>query len=83
MFTAIIGGCKLNNPDVGIELFKVYELTLNANNPGDNPYLDGPAVTARFDGISGEAMGKSFKITGFWDGNSTWKLRFAPTHSGE
>jgi len=81
--TAILAGCKQDNKNSEIELFRVYEITLTADSPGDNPYLNGPVVTADFTGISGEASGKSIKISGFWDGGNTWKLRFAPAHIGE
>lgn len=83
LLIAFIGGCKPNKPDIEIELFRVCEITLTADSPGDNPYLDGPVVTADFTGVSGEANGKRFKITGFWDGGSIWKLRFAPVSAGE
>ncbi|HZK61607.1 MAG TPA: DUF5060 domain-containing protein, partial [Anaerovoracaceae bacterium] len=76
-------GCAGNASSVNVELFRVYEVKLKADSPGNNPYLNGPAVTAKFAGISGEASGKSLIITGFWDGGNIWKLRFTPTSPGQ
>ena len=83
LYTAFIFSCKQNKPYSEIELYRVYEITLTADSPVDNPYLNGPVVTADFTGVSGEASGKRLKITGFWDGENTWKLRFAPVSAGK
>jgi hypothetical protein len=66
----------------------VYEITLKSSRVAQNPYtsfiIDGkPAlVTARFTGIAGFCSGKTITVSGFWDGNDVWKIRFAPPLSG-
>ncbi|MDZ7310208.1 MAG: FG-GAP-like repeat-containing protein, partial [candidate division KSB1 bacterium] len=66
-----------------IVLYEIYEVVLTANNPGANPYLNGPAVSVTFTGTSGAALGKSVTIKGFWDGGATYRVRFAPTATGD
>ena len=53
-----------------------------------NSYVDGlpdggdGLVAADFNGQSGAAEGKRYRIYGFWDGESNWKIRFAPPCAG-
>ncbi len=65
-----------------LALYEVYEIALHASNIGVNPYLNGPEVTVTFTGFSGKAAGKSIAVKGFWDGDSTYRVRFAPTAMG-
>jgi hypothetical protein len=81
VFTITLNSCKRPLPDT--ELFRVVEVTLKAKNPGSNPYINGPEVNALFTGVSGDAIGKTYRIHGFWDGGNAWKLRFAPTMTGK
>lgn len=52
------------------------EITLTAASNYSNPYTQGN-VTATFSG-----PGASKVVKGFWDGGSTWKIRFTPTAEG-
>jgi hypothetical protein len=54
------------------------EYELRADERHENPYTD-VAVTATFEHESGD----THEIPGFWDGGDAWKVRFAPTKSGE
>jgi len=66
-----------------VALYEVYEAILQASNAGANPYVNGPEVSATFTGLSGKALGKSITVQGFWEGDSTYRARFAPTALGE
>jgi hypothetical protein len=60
-----------------VKMFRVYEIALSATSPGTLPYTNA-GVTATFTHTSGT----NFTVRGFWDGGSTWRLRFAPTLTG-
>lgn len=68
--------------------WQLFEIELTADRDYENPYNSiGSApgsdlVTAVFKGVSGEAEGASIEITGFWDGDNTWKIRFSPPLPG-
>ncbi len=72
-----------------IHPWDVYELELTAQQELNSPYVDGlpdgtPGhVSVTFRGEGGEAEGQQIRITGFWDGGRTWRVRFAPPMSGE
>ena len=70
----LLTGCIPEKSSREVQLFRIFELKLAASQPGSNPYLNGPEVTAKFTGTSGEAKGKTFVITGFWDGNNDWRI---------
>ncbi len=61
-----------------VERWTVTELTLRSARTYANPFLD-VEVTATFIGPGGKVITRP----GFWDGGSTWKVRFAPTEVGE
>ena len=71
-----------------IHQFEVYSVTLNGYEIISNPYneisiLPGTGfVYVKFQGTSGEAINKTFDITGFWNGDSEWKVNFAPPFTG-
>lgn len=54
------------------------EVTLSADRQFKNPFTD-IEVTATFKHESG----KIHEVFGFWDGDTTWKVRFAPTMPGK
>lgn len=62
--------------------YQVFELALGATPVSGNPYEEGPLLSAEFTGTHGEALGQSLRVFGFWDGANTWRIRFAPVHSG-
>lgn len=78
----LLPGCVQRNVSSNVELYRVFKVSLRAKNAVENPYLDGPGVTAIFEGKSGNAKGLTYRITGFWDGENTWKIRFAPLKTG-
>ena len=53
------------------------EITLTAQNEYANPYTD-LEVWAEFSDETGNVL----RRPAFWDGGRTWKIRFAPTHTG-
>ncbi len=73
---------------IAVKTWDVYEMTLKSQVVSQNLYTSSleegkPAyVTALFTCISGPGSGKVIKVSGFWDGNDIWKIRFAPPVSG-
>lgn len=71
-----------------LKTWEVCEISLTASAPLQNAYLESlkegekPYLVARFTGITGDAVSKTFEIPGFWDGRNTWKVRFAAPCSG-
>ena len=69
--------------------WEVYELEMTAERELSRPYVEGLPeggagyVSVIFQGESGDAKGRKFKLTGFWDGSRTWRVRFAPPAPGE
>lgn len=73
----------INTIDKPVALYEMHEVTLRASNVSANAYLSGPEVVVTFTGASGNAAGKSATVKGFWDGDSTYRVRFAPNAMGE
>jgi hypothetical protein len=75
-------------PQIPVKQWEVYEISLQSSKLPANPYssliLKGkPAyLSATFKGTEGSCSGKTMTVPGFWDGNNTWKIRFAPPISG-
>ena len=70
-----------------LKTWDVFEITIDSKTSIANPYLEiaqgkPPFLTARFTGTEGEASGKILTVPGFWDGDRTWKIRFAPPAGG-
>ena len=71
-----------------LKTWSVFEAEFKSSKPVTNPYVtflkeDGKSrLTAVFEGISGEAAGKTLTVPGFWDGGDSWKIRFAPPSPG-
>ena len=73
-----------------VRCWDVYEIYLQSDRQMENPYAQtisprdsgAPYLTAVFRGVSGEAAGHRMVLTGFWDGNHVWKVRFAPPRPG-
>ena len=72
-----------------IHAWDVFELEMTAKRELSSPYVEslpegGPGlVSVTFKGESGAAEGRQFNVTGFWDGGSRWRARFAPPTPGE
>ncbi|MGE5406634.1 MAG: DUF4038 domain-containing protein [Methanosarcina sp.] len=71
-----------------VHVWEVFQLTFVSNAEVVNPYLEMPSVkgkdllTVTFTGTSGEAMNKSYKLTGFWKGGKEWVVNFSAPYSG-
>ena len=70
-----------------LKTWDVFEITLELKAAVSNPYLEiahgkAPFLTARFTGTEGKASGQIITVPGFWDGERTWKIRFAPPAAG-
>jgi len=78
----------LKGADPEIKTWEVFEITLKSTAQAQNPYVeflktgDQPFLTATFTGTDGRSQGKIIKVPGFWDGENTWKIRFAPPIDG-
>jgi hypothetical protein len=59
------------------EVWKPIEIILTSTISYSNPYKN-VDVSATFNGPGGLSM----TMPGFWDGGSTWRIRFAPTQTG-
>lgn len=55
----------------------LHQLTLNAQRSYTHPHHD---VTVRCTFVG--PNGQSYEVSGFWDGGSTWRVRFAPPQAG-
>ncbi len=68
--------------------WEVFQLELAAASDLKSPYVDGlpdsgePYVRVVFRGEGGESAGQRVEVTGFWDGQSTWRARFAAPAAG-
>ena len=60
----------------GNQKWKVFETTFVSTKDYSNPFMD-VQVDVLF-----EKDGKNWKIPAFWDGDNTWKVRFAPPETG-
>jgi len=75
------------NSQSQFKTWDVFEITLDSKTAAQNPYLEiapdkTPFLTARFTGTEGKASGQIITVPGFWDGDNTWKIRFAPPAGG-
>ena len=61
-----------------VERWDTFEIALDAAGSYDNPFRD-LELTARF---THEPSGKTIAAGGFYDGASTWRIRFMPTELG-
>ncbi len=55
-----------------------YEQTFQSQKTYENPLYDVKSFTAKFT----SPAGKVHTISGFWDGSTTWRVRFAPDEIG-
>lgn len=69
--------------------WEVVELTFEARGAYTKPYTDGlpdrsaPLAQATFTGTAGAARGTRMAVPIFWDGGTTWRIRFAPPAAGD
>jgi hypothetical protein len=68
--------------------WEVFRITLKAKNEYQNSYRDIPIdagqdlLKVTFTGINGAAKGKEISLIGFWNGDNTWCVNFAPPLTG-
>ena len=76
------------NSHAAVRAWDIFEVRLISAKTYLNPYIEGlpdrgkPLVSVVFTGTSGDAIGHTYNIAGFWDGGREWKVRFAPPYSG-
>ncbi len=63
---------------IRVERWDTYEIALAAEGKYDNPFTD-VELKVRF---SHEESGKTISVDGFYDGDSTWRIRFMPLDPG-
>jgi hypothetical protein len=63
--------------DVTVPRFHAHDYRLQSNTEHENPFL--AAISADFEHDSGERLEG---VPGFYDGDGTWVVRFAPTREG-
>lgn len=68
-------GKTTNSP---YSVWQPVEVSLSSNKQFENPYTN-VELNAVFEHESGE----TYEVPGFWDGDTTWRVRFAPPSSGE
>jgi len=83
-----LGTANTEAQSVKLGTWEVFEISLKVALQYQNPYVEclkegqKTFVSARFEGISGDAAHKIIEVPGFWDGGSNWKIRFTPPYSG-
>lgn len=65
------------NPTLQVEQWRSIEISLTSSREYAEPLHD-VSVTATFTGPNGATIVRP----GFWDGGTTWRVRFAPTETG-
>ncbi len=73
----LLGGSLLSASGAEVQRWNIVETELTAVQPHAEPYRD-VTVRAIFTGPEGQTVARE----AFWDGGSTWRLRFAPTAVG-
>ncbi len=68
----ILSGCSTQEPKL-IQQWTVHEIELSAHETFDNPFTQ-VNLWAVFKSSAGDSLVRP----GFWDGNQSWKIRFAP-----
>lgn len=60
-----------------VPLYKPFEVILSSTAGYDNSYLE-----AKVMGVFTSPTGQILRLKGFWDGGSTWRIRFSPNEPG-
>jgi len=86
--TVLVGLCCAPALSAEVRPWEVFELALTATAEGQVGYVEGlpdggPCyLTVEFRGEGGAAQGQQYTVAGFWDGDRTWRVRFAPPAAG-
>ncbi len=70
-------GCRRATPGVVVQQWLTHEIALESTATYSNPYTD-VDVWMRFENDAGERLVRP----AFWDGGTTWRVRFAPPDRG-
>jgi hypothetical protein len=71
-----------------VRQWDVYSISFKSEKNYANPYNEipgtkgGDLLTVTFQGTGGDAMNKSIKLVGFWNGASEWRVNFTPPLTG-
>ncbi|KAA3614051.1 MAG: DUF4038 domain-containing protein [Calditrichaeota bacterium] len=65
-----------------IPQFGIFEETFVVKSSGNSFYLSKPEIDIEFTGVAGAALNIVQTIPAFWDGDSTFRVRFSPNLSG-
>lgn len=60
-----------------VEIWERTDIVLNSENTYENPYQD-----VLVDAVFTHEDGTEIKLSGFWNGDNEWRVRFAPTKTG-
>lgn len=63
-------------------VFGLFEKAVTVPQSTESFYLAPPRIDIQFTGIDGEALNQQKMIAAFWDGDSTFRVRFVPEVSG-
>ena len=74
---AIGVACRPQEPIAAVQQWTTHEIRIDAASNYDNPYAD-VDVWVRFENDAGARLVRP----AFWDGGTTWKVRFAPPDTG-
>ncbi len=69
----IMNACQKTDPIATIGQWQEYEITLTSSKTYDNPY-----TRVDIHAVFKDSAGQEIVRPGFWDGDNTWKIRFAP-----
>ncbi len=62
--------------------YGIFEKTVTPASDAGSFYLSQPEITFVFSGKSGAALNEIVEISAFWDGDSTFRVRFSPQQTG-
>ena len=78
VLSAAVMACLNSASAASVAKWERFEVKLESSANHTNP-VQQAALTATFTSPSGKAQ----KVYGFWDGERTWKVRFAPNETGK
>src|SRR5215813_8859311 len=77
IFPVTLAAATISNAPVTVQKWTQFEKTFHSSIDYSEPFHD---VTLTVTFLSPD--GESTKISGFWDGGSTWRVRFSPDAIG-
>jgi len=87
-FMLAVSSIDLPAQSIHLKTWEIFETEFRSSRQFQNPYTEclveqkSPYLMAKFIGTSGDALGQEVTVPGFWDGEGTWKIRFAPPEAG-